>query len=82
METTICYNPAMVRTLEIAISKAAELSDAAQEQLGREMLERIDSLAELRAALEVGVRQLDAGEGKQRDIEEVIRRARLAHAKG
>ena len=37
---------AMVRTLEIAISKAAELSDAAQEQLGREMLERIDALAE------------------------------------
>src|SRR5439155_13187434 len=55
----------MVRTLEIAIAKAAELSDAAQEQLGRDMLERIDSLAELRAALEVGVRQLDAGEEKE-----------------
>ncbi len=73
---------AMVRTLEIAISKAAELPEAAQEQLGREILERIDSLAELRAALEVGVRQLDAGEGKELDIEEVIKRARAAHAKG
>ena len=72
----------MVRTLEIAISKAAALPEAAQEQLGREMLERIDSLAELRAALEVGVRQLDAGEGKELDIEEVIKRARAAHAKG
>ena len=81
MRPPICYNPGMVRTLEIAISKAAELSEAAQEQLGREMLERIDSLAELRAALEIGVRQLDAGEGKARDIKEVIKRARAAHAK-
>ena len=72
----------MVRTLEIAISKAAELPAAAQEQLGREMLERINALAELRAALEVGVRQLDAGEGKELDIEEVIRQARREHAKG
>ena len=82
MQPRVCYNLGMVRTLEIAISKAAELSEAAQEQLGREMLERIDSLAELRAALEIGVRQLDAGEGKERDIEEVIRRARATHAKG
>ena len=72
----------MVLTLEIAISKAAELSEAAQEQLGREMLERIASLAELRAALQVGVRQLDAGQGTELDIEEVIQRARAAHAKG
>ena len=46
------------------------------------MLERIDSLAELRAALEIGVRQLDAGEGNKLDIEEVIKPARAAYAKG
>jgi hypothetical protein len=74
--------PDMVRTLEIAISKAAELPEAAQEQLGREILERIDALAELRAAIEVGVRQLDAGEGKELDIEAVIGQARREHAKG
>lgn len=72
----------MVRTLEIAISKAAELPDAAQEQFGREMLERIDALAELRAAIEVGVQQLDAGEGKELEIEEIIGRAHREHAKG
>lgn len=70
----------MVKALEIAISKAAELPEAAQEQLGREMLERIDALAELRAAVEIGLRQLDAGEGKELDIEEVIGRARREHA--
>lgn len=72
----------MVRTLELAVSKAAELSETAQEQLGREMLERIDALAELRSAVEAGVRQLDAGQGKELDIEEVIRQARREQAKG
>jgi hypothetical protein len=71
----------MVRILEIAISKAAELPESAQEQLGREMLERIDALGELRSAIEAGVRQLDAGKGKELDIEEVIAQARQAHAK-
>jgi hypothetical protein len=42
----------MVKIRELAISKAAELPEAAQEQLGRELLERLDSLAELRAELE------------------------------
>ena len=41
----------MVKTLELAIAKAAELPEAAQEQLGRELLERIDSLSKLRAEI-------------------------------
>ncbi|SRR5260221_2595569 len=72
----------MVRTLELAISKAAELPEAAQEQLGREILERLDTLAELRAELDVGIRELDAGLGEPLDIEEVIAQARKEHAAG
>src|SRR5437660_5187644 len=82
MQPSVCYYLGMVRTLEIAISKAAELPEAAQEQLGREMLERIDALGELRTAIEIGVRQLDAGEGKELDIEKVIAQARREHGKG
>ena len=70
----------MVRTLELALSKAAELPEAAQEQLGREILERLDALAALRAELEIGVRELDAGFGEPLDIEEVIAEARQEHA--
>jgi hypothetical protein len=51
----------MSKALQLAMTRAAALPEAAQEQLGREMLERIDKLNELRAAIEVGVRQLDAG---------------------
>ena len=71
----------MVRTLEIAISKASNLPEAAQEQLGRELLERIETLEQLRGEIEVGIRELDAGLGKELDIEEVIGQAHREHAK-
>ena len=71
----------MVKTLELAMTKAANLPEAAQEQLGRELLERIDALAELRADIEVGLRELDAGLGEELDIEDVIRQARDEHAR-
>ena len=70
----------MVKTLELAILKAATLSEAAQEQLGRELLDRIESLEQLRAELDIGIQQLDAGLGKELDIEEVIRKARASYA--
>ena len=71
----------MVKTLELAISKAANLSEAAQEQLGRELLERIDALDELRAEIEIGLRELDAGLGEELDIEALIQEARDEYAR-
>jgi len=72
----------MTKTLELALTKASRLSEAAQEQLGREMLERIDTLEELRAEIAIGIRELDAGLGKELDIESVIRQARATHGRG
>ena len=72
----------MVKSLKPAISKASALPDAAQEQLGRELLERIDALARLRAEVEIGIWQLDAGEGRELDIEDVIRQARKEYGRG
>jgi Arc/MetJ-type ribon-helix-helix transcriptional regulator len=69
----------MVKTLELAISKAAELPEAAQEQLGRELLERIDTLAKLRAEIEIGLRQLDEGKGEELDLEEFLGQVRKDH---
>jgi hypothetical protein len=70
----------MVKTLELAMSKAAALPEAAQEQLGRALLEHIETLSELRAEIEIGIKELDAGKGEELDIEEVIREARKEHA--
>lgn len=72
----------MVKTFELAIAKAAVLSEAAQEQLGRELLERIDTLAKLRAEIDIGVCELDAGQGVPLDIESIIREAHKEHAGG
>jgi hypothetical protein len=70
----------MVRTLELAIQKASSLPEAAQEQLGRELLERIETLAELRAEIEIGIRELDAGLGQELDVEELIQQLHAEHA--
>ena len=85
--TPTCSSPAccdivhsMVKTLELAISRASELPDAVQEQLGRELLEHLDALAQLRAAIDIGVRELDAGQGEPLNLEEVIAQARKEHA--
>ncbi len=66
----------MVKALELAIAKAAGLPEAAQEQLGRDLLERIDALTSLRADIQVGLEELDAGKGKPLNVEELIRQAR------
>ena len=69
----------MVKALELAITKAANLPEAAQEQLGRELLERIDGLSRLRADIQIGLDELDAGKGEELDIEELIREVRKEH---
>jgi hypothetical protein len=70
----------MGTALKLAMAKAADLPEAAQEQLGRELLERIDALTQLRAEVEIGVRELDAGLGEELDIETLIEQLRNEHA--
>ena len=69
----------MTKTLELALSKAAGLPETAQEQLGRELLERIDMLSRLRADLEIGLNELDKGLGTEIQIADIIRQARSEH---
>jgi hypothetical protein len=64
------------KTLELAMEKAAALPNAAQEQIGREMLEHIQTLAELRSQIEIGIQQLDAGRGEELNIDDVMKEAR------
>ena len=76
------YTETIVKILELAIIKAANLPEAAQEQLGRELLERINTLAELRAEIDIGIRELDAGKGEPLDIEDVITEAQGTGSRG
>jgi hypothetical protein len=72
----------MVKTLQSALSQAADLPEAAQEQIGRELLERIDAPARLRAEIAAGLRELDAGKGEQLDFEEFIKQAQTEDGDG
>jgi hypothetical protein len=67
----------MSKTFDLAIAKASALPEPAQEWIGGLLLERIDALSELRAAIDIGVAELDAGLGASLDIEEVVLDARV-----
>jgi hypothetical protein len=71
----------MVKALELAITRVSSLPEAAQEQLGRKLLERIETLEQLRNEVEVGIRELDAGPGEELAVAAVIRQAHRDHAK-
>jgi hypothetical protein len=71
----------MVKILELAISKAATLSEAAQEEIGRELIRQIDALAALRAEIDVGLAELDAGLGKEIDFDALLKELNEDHAK-
>lgn len=64
---------AVVKTLEEALTEAATLPEADQEQIGRRLLSHIEKLRRLRHEIDKGIRSLDAGEGRPLDIEEFLR---------
>ena len=66
----------MTSTFELAIAKASELPEAAQDMIGLEIARRIAALAALRADIQVGIDELDAGLGRPLDVEDIIRRGR------
>lgn len=71
----------MTRLLEEAMAKAATLPPAAQEKIGEELLLHIQSVDDLRAELDKGIRSLDRGEGRELNVLDVLRRARIQHAR-
>ena len=70
----------MVKVLELALAKAATLPEAAQEELGLAILERIHELEELRIELEAAERELDAGLGGELAPDELLLSIRAEHA--
>ena len=64
------------KTLELAMSKASALPEAAQEKIGRDVLESVETLARLRAEVEIGIRELDARLGEELRMSDVIKQAR------
>jgi hypothetical protein len=71
----------MIKVLKEALDEVAALPEADQERIGRELLEYVLKLRALRADLQEAADSLDRGEGRELDMDDVIRRARERHAK-
>jgi predicted transcriptional regulator len=69
----------MVKSVERAIAELAELPEADQEQIGRQLLSHVEKLRALRAAVDAGTASLDAGKGTPLDIEEFLRQKNMQH---
>jgi hypothetical protein len=65
--------------LQEAFNRTLELPESDQERIARELMEYVDHLRSLRSDLAEGIQSLDAGLGKELDIEDVIARARAAY---
>ncbi|HEX3973143.1 MAG TPA: hypothetical protein VHX19_17575 [Stellaceae bacterium] len=69
----------MVKSVERAIAELAELPEADQEQIGRQLLSHVEKLRALRAAVDAGTASLDAGKGTPLDIDEFLRQKNMQH---
>ena len=77
----LCYGRPMVKTLEQAIAEVANLPDADQEQIGRKLLLHIETLRRLRADIDQGISSLDAGQGRELNVADLIRRKNEQHGR-
>ena len=71
----------MASLLERAVAEAAKLPKQEQDRIGRDLIAHLEKLRQLRSDIERGVRSLDAGEGRELDADDVLRRARMRHGK-
>ena len=62
----------MTTLLQQAFEAASRLPDAEQDRIGRELKAYLEKLERLRADIDESIRSLDAGEGRELDIEEII----------
>lgn len=69
----------MVKTLQQAIAEVTSLPDADQEEIGRKLLSHVEKLRQLRAEIDNGTGSLDAGRGRELDVEDLIRRKNAKH---
>jgi hypothetical protein len=72
---------AMSKKLEDAMKEMSNLPEADQETIGQDLLSHVEKLRRLRAEVDKGIRSLDAGEGREVDIEAFIRDASARHGR-
>jgi hypothetical protein len=69
----------MTKVLKEAIEEVTNLPEADQETIGQNLLSHVEKLRRLRVEIDKGIRSLDAGEGRELDIEDFIREKTARH---
>ena len=69
----------MSKVLQVAVVEATTLPQSDQETIGRQLLSHVEKLRRLRADIDKGIRSLDAGEGRELNIEEFIQDKKQRH---
>jgi hypothetical protein len=71
----------MTKALKEALAEVEKLPSADQEMIGRQVLQHVEKLRMLRDDIDSGIRSLDAGKGRELDVDDVISVARERHEK-
>ena len=69
----------MVKTFEQAIAEVANLPAADQEQIGRQLLSHVEKLRALRGEIDKGIFSLDAGQGRELNLDDLIQQKNKRH---
>jgi hypothetical protein len=77
----LVYLAPMTNVLKEAVAEVERLPAADQEIIGRKMLEHVEKLRLLRDDIDAGIRSLDAGIGRELDMNDVISVAHEQHAR-
>ena len=64
------------------MAKVATLPEESQRKIGEELLAHVKKVQHLRSELQKGIDSLERGEGRELNIEDVIKRARAEHGRG
>ena len=69
----------MTKVMKEAIDEVSSLSESDQETIGRQLLSHVEKLRRLRVEIDRGTRSLDAGRGRELDIDQFIEGAKDRH---
>jgi hypothetical protein len=69
----------MTELLETAIAEVSTLPEAAQQKIGRDLLTYIERLRWLQAEIDKGLHSLNAGEGRELDIDAFLQELHERH---
>ena len=67
--------------LQEAIAKVSTLPEATQKSIAKDIIAHVEDVEHLRTELRKGIASLGRGDGREADIEEIIRNARAEYGK-